>query len=218
MPMKPKVPVGKVKTPDQIKAEAQRRAKARMKRMIRVLVIAGIFLVVGLVVYFVKFYGRMPKDAFNTCVKYAYQDNMLSFRDCFTSDSIAMIESSDGSHERDWEHLIDEITPSKKPEVKQEEIATQNNLRTAELSVMIDGVERSIFMREEEGRWKINLNVAINPRKITLPDDIPAEYIDGFETSDEPEAWWEEGEQEAEEKKKGGGGFFAKMKRKIFRR
>ena len=66
-------------------------------------------------------------------------------------------------------------------------------------------------MRKEDGAWKINLNVAINQRKLTLPDDIPAEYIDNFDVSDEPEAWWEEDEANDEKAKKQSGGFWQKI-------
>ena len=48
VPPKPRVPG--VKTPDQIKKQAQARAKSHMKRLVRVLIVAGVLFVVGLVV------------------------------------------------------------------------------------------------------------------------------------------------------------------------
>lgn len=210
VPPKPRVPG--VKTPDQIKKQAQARAKSRMKRLVRVLIVAGALFVVGLVVYFVKFYGRMPKDAWNKCIEYAYKDDTAKFRDCFTVDSIDMVESGDGVNDRKWAHLIEGVTPvSGRPKVIRSTSTGAKGIESAEMAVNIDGVERTVYMRKEDGAWKINLNVAINPRKLTLPDDIPAEYIDNFDVSDEPEAWWEEDEANDEKAKKKSGGFWQKI-------
>ncbi len=218
VPPKPRVPG--VKTPDQIKKQAQARAKSRLKRLVRVLIVAACLLVVGLVVYFVKFHGRMPKDAWNKCVEYAYKDDVMKFRDCFTVDSIEMVESSDGATDRKWEHLIEGITPvAGRPKFIRSDIADEKGIKNAELAVNIDGNERTVYMRQEDGAWKINLNVAINPRKLTLPDDIPPEYLDNFDVSDEPEAWWENEDADADGgKKKKSGGFFKNFSfRKFFR-
>lgn len=217
LPPKPRIPG--VKTPDQIKKQAQARAKTRIKRLVRVLIVCGVLLIVGAVVYLVKFHGRMPKDAWNKCIEYAYKDDTVNFRDCFTVDSIEMVESGDGVHERKWEHLIEGVTPtSGRPKLVRSETSESKGIESAELAIDIDGTERTVYMRKEDGAWKINLNVAINPRKLTLPDDIPPEYIDNFDVSDEPEAWWEEDDGGDDKKEEGSGGFLSKLPfKKLFR-
>lgn len=217
IPPKPRPPAG-IKTPDQLKKQAEARAKSRLKRLIRILVVAGVLLVIGLVVYFVKFYGRMPKDAWKQCVEYAYKDNIIKFQECFTVDSIEMVESSDGASDEKWEHLMDGITPpSKDLKVVKEDVKDEKGVKTAEMAVNIDGDERTVYMRQEDGKWRINLNVAINPHKITLPNDIPPEYIDNFDVSDEPEAWWEDDDENGKKKQKNGGFFSNFSFRKFFR-
>lgn len=200
----PMVPKPRVQTPEQLKKQAEARAKARVKAMMRILVVAAVLAVVGLVVYFVKFHGRMPKDAFENTLEYAYKNDVDKFRTTFTSDSIERIENDPGMANDTWLHLMDGITPTERPKVTKQEIEDNKGIRTAELSINMEGEQRTIYMREEDGAWRINLNVAINPRKVTLPDDIPPEYIENFETSDEPEAWWEEAEEKKDEKKKKG--------------
>lgn len=214
VPPTPKVPV---KTPEQLKKQAEARAKARMKRLVRVLIVGACLGVVALVVYFVKFYGRMPKDALKTCIEYAYKDNGVKFRECFTADSIEMVESMGENSEAQWAHLMDGITPIERPKIEKEKIVENKGFKTADLVVRIDGESRPITMRQEDGAWKINLNVAINPRKIELPADVPPDYIDNFEVSDEMEAWWEEDGETGEQKKDAG--FFSRlMSGKLFKR
>jgi hypothetical protein len=207
----PMVPKPRVQTPEQLKKQAQAKAKARAKAMMRILIVTAVLAVVGLVVYFVKFHGRMPKDAFQNALEYAYKNDVDKFRTTFTTDSVELVENDPDKANDIWLHLIDGITPTQKPEVLRQDIEANKGIKTAELSVKIDGHQRTVHMRQEDGTWKINLNVAINPRKVTLPDDIPPEYIENFETSDEPEAWWEEGEEKKDDKKKKG--FFAKFKK-----
>lgn len=206
----PVAPV-RVQKPDQLKKQAQARAKARAKMLIRVAIFALIILIVGLVVYLVKFHGRMPKDAFYSAVEYAYKDNTIKFKEAFTSDSIELVESGDGNPEDHWMKLMDGITPSTRPKVTKEDQTEKNGIKTATLTVNVDGELRTVYMLNEEGKWKINLNVAINPRMITLPDDIPPEYVENFELTDEPEAWWESDKEESDEKSKKSG-FFSKLK------
>ncbi len=216
-PPKPAAPkeaqmIKKAKDPQQLKKMAEAKAKQRMKMLIRVLVMTLAVAIIAGVVYFVKFYGRQPKDAFKSAVEYAYKDNLAKFRNSFTSDSIAMVENNDDTANDIWMHLIDGITPPIHPKVISEKITGTKDNPTAELTVNVDGENRMIYMRKEDGNWKINLNVAINPKKITLPDDIPVEYLENFEVSDEPDAWWEEG---VSKKDKDGGeneGFFARLK------
>ena len=116
-----------------------------------------------------------------------------------------------------WSHLIDGITPPVHPKVVSEKVTGTKDNPTAELTVNIDGENRMIYMRKEDGRWKINLNVAINPRKITLPDNVPVEYLENFEVSDEPDAWWEEGVAEKKDEKDSKDGFFGGLKKKLFK-
>lgn len=208
-PMMPPKP--RIQTPEQLKKQAEAKAKARAKAMMRILIVAAVLAVVGLVVYLVKFHGRMPKDAFQNAVEYAYKNDVDRFRTVFTTDSVELVENEPEKATEVWLHLIDGITPTPKPEVLKQEIEDNKGIKTAELTVKMDGEQRTVHMRQEDGAWKINLNVAINPRKVTLPDDIPPEYIENFETSDEPEAWWEEGEEKKDSKKKKKG-FFAKLK------
>lgn len=206
----------RIQKPDQIKKQAQAQAKARMKMLIRVAIMAGILLVIGLVVYFVKFYGRMPKDAFKTAVNYAYKDDVIPFRDSFTNQTIELVEAG-GNGETQWLHLMDGITPAERPKVVNEKITEKNGIKTAELTVKVGGEDRTVYMLQEDGDWKINLNVTINPRKVTLPEDVPPEYVDNFDVSEEPDAWWEEGtkDKDDEEGDKGKqGGFLSSLKKK----
>ena len=212
--VRPPVAPVHVQKPDQVKMQAQARAKARVKMLIRVAIFALIILIVGAIVYFVKFHGRMPKDAFNAAVEYAYKDNTVKFRDAFTTESIELVESGDGDPEASWARLMDGITPSSHPKVTNEETHEKNGISTATLTVNVDGEQRTIYMLKEDGSWKINLNVALNPRAITLPDGVPPEYIENFEISDEPEAWWESDTPDAKGDDKKKSGFFAKLKSK----
>ena len=221
-PPKPAAPaeaqfVKKVKDPNQLKKMAQAKAKQRLKMLIRVLVVMLTVAIIAGAVYFFKFYGRQPKDAFKAAVEYAYKDNIGKFRNSFTSDSIAMVENSDEQSTDVWSHLIDGITPPVHPKVVSEKVTGTKDNPTAELTVNIDGENRMIYMRKEDGRWKINLNVAINPRKITLPDNVPVEYLENFEVSDEPDAWWEEGVAEKKDEKDSKDGFFGGLKKKLFK-
>lgn len=209
VPPVPKVPAVK---PEQLKKQAQAKAKARMKKLVRVLVAAAVVAVIGVIVYFVKFYGRQPKDAFKNTVEYAYQDNVDKFRNTFTQDSIELVESGADNTNDAWEHLMDGITPSIRPHVIRENIEDEKGIRSAELVVNIDGEQRIVNMREEDGRWKVNLNVALNPRKIVLPDDIPADYIENFSVSDEHEPWWESSDGKKEDGDDGKKGFLDRLK------
>lgn len=196
---------------DQLKKQAKERAKARMKSFIRIGIFIAVALIVALVVYMVKFHGRQPKDAFKKAVSYAYQDETLKFRDMFTSDSIGMVENGRESNEP-WEHLMDGITPAQKPKIISESKSEQNSIENAELVVKIGDEDRVIHMRREDGAWKINLNVAIDPRRIALPSDIPPEYVENFQVTDENEAWWEDAPEEKAEKEKGAiSKFFSKI-------
>ena len=223
-PPKPAAPkeaqmIKKAKDPQQLKKMAEAKAKQRMKMLIRVLVVALTVAIIAGVVYFVKFYGRQPKDAFKAAVEYAYKDNIAKFRNSFTSDSIAMVENSDDKSTDVWSHLIDGITPPVRPKIVSEKITGSKDNPTAELTVNIDGENRMVYMRKEDGNWKINLNVAINPRKITLPDNVPVEYLENFEVSDEPDAWWEEGANAKDEDDGKKDGFFARLTSgKLFKR
>lgn len=203
----------KVQKPDQLKKQAQARAKARMKSLMKILIFIAIAAIIGLVVYLVKFHGRMPKDAFNNAVEYAYKSKTVQFRDMFTSDSIALVESGEGNAEDSWNHLMSGITPQTPPKVTREKQEDKKGIKTATLDVMIDGEMRTVHMLQEDGSWKINLNVALNPQKLTLPDDIPPEYIQNFEISDEDEAWWEDSDEDEENSKtsKKSGGFLSKL-------
>ena len=218
IPPAPQAPV-KVQKPEQLKKQAQERAKKRMKMLIRVAIFAAVALVIGLVVYLVKFHGRMPKDAFNTAVEYAYKSKTEKFRGMFSSDSIALVEAGDGNADESWAHLMNGISPTKKPEVKSAKTENKKGIETAHLTVLIDGEDRNVYMVKEDGAWKINLNVAINPQKLTLPDNIPPEYLQNFEY-DEDEAWWENpGEDEdGGDKGKGGKGGGKGFLSKIFKR
>ncbi|MBR4984828.1 MAG: hypothetical protein IKY83_03680 [Proteobacteria bacterium] len=200
-PKAPKVPAVK---PDQLKKQAQAKAKARMKMLIRVLVVAAVVAVIGVIVYFVKFHGRQPKDAFNNTVEYAYGDKIEKFRNTFTQDSIELVESGQDNPDAAWEHLIDGITPAEHPTVIRQTIEDEKGIRTAVLTVKVDGEQRTVNMREEDGRWKVNLNVALNPKQIVLPDDIPPDYIENFAVADEHEPWWENSEEGGDESGKKG--------------
>ena len=204
----------RVQKPDQLKKQAQARAKARVKALIRIGIFIAIAAIIALVVYLVKFHGRMPKDAFNNAVEYAYKNKAVQFRDMFTSDSIALVESGEGSVEDNWEHLMAGVTPSETPKVKSEKQENKKGIKTATLEVMIDGEMRTVHMLQEDGSWKINLNVALNPQKLTLPDNIPPEYIQNFEVADEDEAWWEDPADDKENGKDASkkGGFLSKFK------
>ncbi|MCL2326590.1 MAG: hypothetical protein FWC40_08880, partial [Proteobacteria bacterium] len=206
MPKAPKAP-----TPDQLKKQAKAKAMARLKNLIKL----GIFLltiaIVALVVYLVKFHGKQPKDALKQAIEFAYKDNVLKFRDAFTTDSIEMVENGRPYSEEPWKRLMDGITPAARPAITKEKVETRNDIRTAEVTLLIDAEQRTIYMRQEEGQWKINLNVAINPRRLTLPDNIPPEYIENFQISDDQEAWWEDPPEEKEKKAKGGG-WLSKLK------
>lgn len=209
-PPKPRGP-----KPDQLKKRAKQQAKARMKRVLRVALVLLLALIVAFVVYMVKFHGRQPKDALKKVIAYAYEDKSLKFRDMFTSDSIEMVERGRDSSEP-WERLIDGITPVDKPKIVSENKYEQNGIDNAELVVKIDDEDRIIHMRREDGAWKVNLNVAIDPRRVELPTDIPPEYVENFQVSDENEAWWEDvpkAEEEAEKEKGAVGRFFSKITR-----
>lgn len=212
----PPAPV-RVQKPEQLKKQAEARAKARMKMLIRVAIFAGVALIIGLIVYFVKFHGRMPKDAFNTAVEYAYKSKTEKFRGMFSSDSIALVESGDGNAEESWQHLMDGISPEDKPKVKETKTENKKGIETARMTVLIDGEDRNIHMIKEDGAWKINLNVAINPQKLTLPDNIPPEYLQNFEF-DEDEAWWENPSEEEDEEGSGKSGGKKGFLSKIFKR
>ena len=207
----------RIQKPSQMKQAAKARAKARMKMLIRVLIFAAIAAIIALVIYFVKFYGRQPKDAFKTAIEYAYKDNTVKFSSMFTEDSILLVEDSDGDPDKVWEHLMDQVTPPEKPKVVKEVVEEENGIKSATLTVKIDNVDRTIHMMQEDGSWKINLNVAINPSKVDLPDDIPPQYIENFKSSEKPEPWWdhiddEEGGSSKDKSKKSSGGFFSKFR------
>lgn len=217
---KPPPPAGmRAPKPSQAKQAAKAMAKGRIKMMIRVLVIGLIVGAIALIVYFVKFHGRQPKDAFNTAIEYAYKDNVVKFSGMFTEASVMLVEDSEGNSEDVWAHLMNEVSPSQKPKVLSENITEQSGVKSAVLTVKIDGEDRTIHMLQEDGSWKINLNVALDPRKVKLPDDIPPEYVENFEVSDKPEAWWDyidedekENSQGASKSKKKSGGFFSKFR------
>lgn len=204
-------PMPRVPKTEQLKKQAKEQAKARMKRFIRIAIFIAIALIVAFVIYMVKFYGRQPKDAFKKAIAYAYQDETLKFRDMFTSDSIEMVENGRESNEP-WERLMDGITPATKPQIVSESKSQQNSIENAELVVKIEDESRVIHMRQEGGAWKINLNVAIDPRRIALPSDIPPEYVENFQVTDENEAWWEDAPEEKAEKEKSAiARFFSKL-------
>ena len=211
----PKIPTKapKLKNADQLKKEAAAEGKKRAKRLIKVLIVAAIAATIALVIYFVKFYGKQPKDVLAVAVEAAHQSDMMAFRNTFTEDSIEFVENSEGDSNKNWEHLMDGLCPtSEYPSVKSQEITEVNDIKNAELTVIIEGEERKIFMRQEEGVWKINLNVALNPnpQKLPLPEDIPPEYMDNFNVSGKPEAWWEESSKKEDEEKSGGIGSYLK--------
>ena len=211
-PNVPKVPKAPKKKADQLKKEASARAKNRAKAMLRIAIMAGVAAAIGFVVYFVKFHGRQPKDAFEVAVEAAYRNDTLQFRDVFTEDSIAFVENAEGDSTKNWEHLMEGISPvSEHPKVKKTDITENKDIKSAELTVDIEGEEKKIYMRQEDGAWKINLNVALNPKKVTLPDNIPAKYIDNFNVSDEPEAWWETTDKKKNEEE-GSKSFLSKLK------
>lgn len=218
VPQTPKVPAVK---PDQLKKQAQAKAKARLKMLIKVLIVAAVLAVVGVIVYFVKFYDRQPKDAFKHTVEYAYADKIEKFRNSFTQDSIELVESGAENTDAAWEHLMDGVTPAAvRPEVVMEKIEDEKGIRTAELTVNIDGERRIVNMREEDGRWKVNLNVALNPKRLVLPEGIPPDYIENFAVTDEHEAWWEESEEKSDDGSGKGGkkGMLDSLKGKFFKK
>lgn len=219
VPQAPKAPKVPAMKPDQLKKQAQAKAKARLKMLVKVLVVAAVLAVIGVIVYFVKFYGRQPKDAFKNTVEYAYADKIEQFRSTFTQDSIELVESGVENTDAAWEHLMDGVTPAAvRPEVIMEKIEDEKGIRSAELTVNIDGERRIVNMREEDGRWKVNLNVALNPKRIVLPDDIPPDYIENFAVTDEHEAWWEEAEEKSDDDKGGKKGMLDGLKGKFFKK
>lgn len=205
----PVPPAPRIQSPDQLKKQAQQRAKARVKSMIRIAMFALTIAIIGLIVYFVKFYGRMPKDALKTAINYAYENNEIKFRQSFTTDSIKMVDNGNENNSEPWRNLMESISPAgDRPKILSEKIEEKNNKKLAEVKIKLDGDERTVYMRQEDGKWRINLNVAIDPRHLTLPSDIPADYKDNFDLNDEPEAWWEEPPEEEGKKK----GFLSKFK------
>ncbi len=185
-------PKPRIQSPDQLKKQAEQRAKARVKTLIRgAIMVLGLVIIAG-AVYLFKFYGRMPKDALKNAIEYAYEDNTIKFKQYFTTDSIKIVENGNDTNTAPWEHLMDVITPTgEKPKILKENIEEKNNQKIAQVTIRLEGDERTIHMRQEDGKWRINLNVAIDPRHLTLPEDIPADYIDNFTLNDELEAWWE---------------------------
>lgn len=214
---KPPKPAVRAPKPSQAKQMAKTMAKSRVKMLVRVLIIAAIVGVIAGIVYFVKFHGRQPKDAFNTAIEYAYKDNIVKFSGMFTEASVMLVEDSEGNSEDVWTHLMNEVSPSQKPKVLSENITEQSGIKSAVLTVKIDGEDRTIHMLQEDGAWKINLNVALNPRKIQLPEEIPPEYVENFAVSDKPEAWWDYIDEDSKDKdgsgksKKKSGGFFGRF-------
>ena len=186
IPKAPKMPKApKVKSPEELKKQAQAKAKARAKKLLKVVILLAVVALVAFIVYMVKFYGRQPHDALKPCIEYAYKNNVTKFRSS--------------------------ITPvGARTEIGKETIKTENNRSTAEVEVTVDGIKRTIFMRQDDGQWLINLNVAINPNHVELPPDIPESYRDSFTINQENDAWWDEPAEEEEAKKDGG--FFSKFK------
>ena len=212
MPKAPKAPKApKVKSPEELKKQAQAKAKARAKKLLKVVILLAVVALVAFIVYMVKFYGRQPHDALKPCIDYAYKNNVTKFRACFTHDSIMRVDGGDENNDDAWAGLIDSITPvGARTEIGKETIKTENNRSTAEVEVTVDGKKRTIFMRQDDGQWLINLNVAINPNHVELPPDIPESYRDSFTINQENDAWWDEEAEEEEAKKDKG--FFSKFK------
>jgi len=209
----PPVKAPKLKTADQLKKEAAAEGKKRAKRLVKVLIVAAVAAAIALVIYFVKFYGKQPKDMLAVAAEAASHGDLLAFRNTFTEDSIAFVENAEGDSKKNWEHLMDGLCPtSELPSVKKQEITEVNDIKNAELTVLIEGKERKIFMRQEEGTWRINLNVALNPnpKNLPLPDDIPPEYVNNFNVSGKTEAWWEDSDKKEDEEKSSGVGSYLK--------
>ena len=211
-PKKPKAPhAPKIKSPEELKKQAQAKAKARAKRLLKIFIMLAVVALIALIVYLVKYYGRQPHDALKPCIEYAYKNKVSKFRDCFTHDSIMRVDGGQEDNEEAWQALIDSITPvGAKTKIGKETIKTENNRSTAEVEVTVGGIKRTIFMRRDDGRWLINLNVAINPNHVELPPDIPESYRDSFTINKENDAWWDEAEPEEEAQKNNG--FLSKFK------
>lgn len=209
MPKVPKAP--KIKSPEELKKQAQAKAKARAKKLLKIVILLAVVALVGLIVYLVKFYGRQPHDALQPCIEYAYKNKVSKFRSCFTYDSIMRVDGGDEDNTEAWQGLIDSITPvGARTTIGSEKVTTENNRTTAEVEVTVDGIKRTIFMRQDDGRWLINLNVAINPNHVELPPDIPESIRDSFTINKENDAWWDEAvEEEAAAKDSG---FLSKFK------
>lgn len=199
-----KAPAGmKIKSPDQMKKMAQERAKARAKRLMRILMVAVLVAIVAGVVYFVKYYGRQPKDALENAIEYAYKSNVMKFRHCFTENTIKLVDGGDEVNPEAWEKLMDSITPgSVHPKILDEKIEERNKQMVAQVTMLLDGEKRTVHLRQDGGKWLINLNTPIDPTHVTLPPEIPAEYMKNFKLDQKAYAWWDE-EPEGEKKEEG---------------
>lgn len=182
--------------PKQVGAMAKGRAKSTLKRFITIGILLLTIAIVAGIVYFVKFYGRQPKDALKKTIAYAYENKYEAFRDSFTSDSITLLEGTWQRAGDPWEHMMDGITPTERPKILGETVKDVKGVKTAEVELLLDGKDRSIHMRQEDGVWKVNINVAIDPRKVSLPPGLEPEILELFATQDDNSAWWEEEEDQ----------------------
>ncbi len=189
-----KAPAGiKVKSPDQMKKMAQEKAKARLKVLLKIVILLVVVAIVAGIVYMVKYYGRQPKDALENAIQYAYKDNVVRFRQSFTEDTIRHVENGDEYKEEAWEPLINAITPIEgHPKILDETIEEVNQKKLAKVTILLDGEKRTVNMRQDDGKWLIDLNVAIDPMHVTLPEEIPAAYMKNFKLKDTHEPWWED--------------------------
>jgi len=204
-----KAPAGvKVKSPDQMKKMAQEKAKARLKRLMKVVIVLVVVALVAGIVYMVKFFGRQPKDALENAINFAYKDNVVRFRQYFTEDTIRHVENGGEYREEAWESLINAITPMDRPKILDQTIEDVNQKKLAKVTILLEGEKRTVNMRQDDGKWLIDLNVAIDPMHVTLPEEIPAAYMKNFKLRDTHEAWWEDPPEASDSKAQG---FLAKF-------
>ncbi|MFA5625214.1 MAG: hypothetical protein WC966_09205 [Bradymonadales bacterium] len=182
--------------PKQIGAQAKGRAKGAMKRFVVLGIILLSAAIIAGIVYLVKYHGKQPKDALKKAFTYAYENKYEAFRESFTADSISLLETTWDRAGDPWEHMMDGVTPPTKPKILGESVKEVKGFKTAQVEVLLEDNERTVHMREEDGKWKININVAINPRKISLPEGLDPAILEMFSTDDEYAAWWEEEEEE----------------------
>ncbi len=195
--MRPPPGVRKPPKASAAKKMAASRGKMMLRRVLRIAIPIIILAVIALVVYFVFFKKPKPEAIVKKAVECSINGHSACFRELFTDDSIALLESSWASNEQkigSWEEMMDGLLTSayKSPKIHDGVVEEHQGIKTATVEVDIDGVTRIIHLRQQKGLWRMTVNVPMDPDAIELPAGVPEIALKNTSTEEEKEEvdWW----------------------------